>query len=277
MSTAPPPPPGYLPVQRNRVSSGSLILWMFGALVGGIIAAGFAAGLIAASDTDPFSPLPFAGVFIAQFAGSFAVVMLFSRVAGSRSLAADVGLVLRGKDWWAVLAGMGLQIAAVLVSLPFIELMFPDGAPSQGVAEIAESSETTLEVLGIFLAVAILAPVIEEIIYRGMLLPWLGRFMGKWPSILVSAAVFSLVHPLLDWDARAAVPGLFFIGVVLAWAAVHRGDLSLSIALHSGVNLLAAFLIVWGPEVTDWLELQLEELEQIDALIRIGMGAVGIG
>lgn len=245
--------------------------------MGGIIAAGFAAGLIAASDTDPFSPLPFAGVFIAQFAGSFAVVMLFSRVAGSRSLAADVGLVLRGKDWWAVLAGMGLQIAAVLVSLPFIELMFPDGAPSQGVAEIAESSETTLEVLGIFLAVAILAPVIEEIIYRGMLLPWLGRFMGKWPSILVSAAVFSLVHPLLDWDARAAVPGLFFIGVVLAWAAVHRGDLSLSIALHSGVNLLAAFLIVWGSEITDWLELQLEELEQIDALIRIGMGAVGIG
>ena len=276
MGYAPPPPPGYLPVQRSRVSSRALILWTFGVLIGGIVAAGLVAGIIISAGTDPLAPLPFAGVFFGQFAGSFIVVVLFSRSAGSGSLAADVGLVLRGKDWWAVLAGMGLQIAAVLVSLPFVQLLFPEGAPSQGVADIAGSSETTLEVLGIFLAVAVLAPVIEEIIYRGMLLPWLGRFMGKWPSILVSAAAFALVHPLLDWDARAAVPGLFFIGVVLAWAALHRGDLSLSIALHSGVNLLAAFLIVWGPEITEWLELQLDELEQADAMIRMALVLVGL-
>lgn len=250
---------------------------MLGALFGGILTAGVVAGLIAAADVDPFSPLPFAAIFIAQFVGSLVVVMLFSRVAGSGSLAADVGLVLKGKDWWAVFAGMGLQIAAVLVSIPFIELMFPDGAPSQGIADIAESSETTIEVLAIFLTVAILAPVIEEILYRGMLLPWLGRFMGRWPSILASAAVFALIHPLLDWNARAAAPGLFFIGVFLGWAALHRGDLSLAIALHSGVNLLAAFLIVWGPEIIEWLELQLEEFEQANALIRIGMGMLGIG
>jgi membrane protease YdiL (CAAX protease family) len=242
-----------------------------------MVAASFAAGIIAASGADLFSPLPFAGVFVAQFAGSFAIVMLFSRRAGSGSLAADVGLVLRGKDWWAIFAGMGLQIAAVLVSFPFIQLLFPDGAPSQGVAEIADSSETTLEILAIFISVAVLAPVIEEIMYRGMLLPWIGRFMGTWPSILTSAAVFALVHPLLDWDARAAVPGLFFIGVVLGWAALHRGDLSLAIALHSGVNLLAAFLIVWGPEITEWLELQLEDLEQVNALIRVALGVIGAG
>jgi membrane protease YdiL (CAAX protease family) len=262
-------------VQRNQVSSKSLIVWALGVLVGGIIAAGLVAGIIIASDVDPLSPLPFASVFVAQFAGSFAIVALFSRTVGSGSLAADVGLVLRGRDWWAIFAGMGVQIAAVLVTLPFLQLLFPEGAPSQGVAEIAESSETTMEVLGIFLAVAVLAPVIEEIIYRGMLLPWLGRFMGKWPSIIVSAAAFALVHPLLDWEARAAVPGLFFIGVVLAWAALHRGDLSLSIALHSGVNLFAAFLIVWGQEITDWLDLQLEDLEQVDAVVRFGMTLVG--
>jgi membrane protease YdiL (CAAX protease family) len=262
-------------VQRSRVSSKALIVWALGVLAGGIFAAGLVAGVIVASDVDPLSPLPFAAVFFAQFAGSFVVVVLFSRTVGSGSLAADVGLVLRGKDWWAVFAGMGVQIAAVLVSIPFVQLLFPEGAPSQGVADIAGSSETTLEVLGIFLAVAVLAPVIEEIIYRGMLLPWLGRFMGKWPSIIVSAAAFALIHPLLDWDARAAVPGLFFIGVVLAWAALHRGDLSLSIALHSGVNLLAAFLIVWGPEITEWLELQLDELEEVDAIVRFGLMLVG--
>jgi membrane protease YdiL (CAAX protease family) len=275
MGQAPPPPPGYLPVQRSRVTSAALILWALGVLLGGIVAAGLVAGIVVALDADPLAPLPFAALFLAQFGGSFLVVVFFSRIQGSGSLAADVGLVLRGKDWWAILAGMGLQIAAVLVSLPFIQLLFPEGAPTQGIADIADSSETTLEVLGIFLAVAVLAPIIEEIIYRGMVLPWLGRFMGKWPSILTSAAMFALIHPLLDWDARAAVPGLFFIGAVLGWAALHRGDLSLSIALHSGVNLLAAFLIVWGPEITDWLEIQLEELEQVDALIRVAVGMFG--
>lgn len=275
MTSAPPPPPGYLPVQRSRVPSKALIGWMIGVLLAGIVTAGVVVGVIVSLGIDPLSPLPFAAVFAAQFVGSFAVVVLFSRSAGTGSLAADVGLVLKGKDWWAILAGMGLQIAAVLVALPFIELLFPDGAPSQGVADIAGSSESTLEVLGIFLSVAVLAPVIEEIIYRGMLLSWMGRFMGEWPSILASAAVFALIHPLLDWDARAAVPGLFFIGVVLAWAALRRGDLSLAIALHSGVNLLAAFLIVWGPEITEWLEIQLEELEQVDALVRFGLGIIG--
>ena len=174
MGQAPPPPPGYLPVQRSRVTSAALILWALGVLLGGIVAAGLVAGIVVSLDADPLAPLPFAALFLAQFGGSFLVVVLFSRIQGSGSLAADVGLVLRGKDWWAILAGMGLQIAAVLVSLPFIQLLFPEGAPTQGIADIADSSETTLEVLGIFLAVAVLAPIIEEIIYRCMGLPWLG-------------------------------------------------------------------------------------------------------
>jgi membrane protease YdiL (CAAX protease family) len=106
-----------------------------------------------------------------------------------------------------------------------------------------------------------------------MLLSWLNRFMGKWPSILLSAAIFASIH-LIDWNARAAVPGLFIIGVVLGWAAMHRGDLSLSIPLHAGVNLLAAFFLVWGPELLDWLEIQMEELESggVNALIHALVG-----
>jgi membrane protease YdiL (CAAX protease family) len=276
MSTAlPPPPQGYLPVQRSRISTSALILWALGAFVVGILTAGLVASVIYSTGADPFSPIGLTAGLTGQFVGSLLMVVLFSRIVGTGSLAADVGLVLRGKDWWVVLAGMGLQVVVLLINTPFAELLFPDGPPSQGVADIAGASETTLEVLGIFLSVAVLAPIIEEIIYRGMVLPWLGRFMGRWPSILVSAAIFSLIHPLLDWDARAAVPGLFIVGVVLGWAALHRGDLSMSIALHSGFNLLAAFFIVWGADIIEWLELRLDELEQVDAVIRLGTSLIG--
>lgn len=255
----PPPPEGYLPVPRQRVSNLGMFGWIILVFVAGLLGANVVAVFLAAWGAELTEPIPFSLVFFGQTIGSLLVVFIYSR-RSSGSLVADVGLVLRGKDWWAILAGMGLQIVAAIVTLPLIEAMFPDGAPEQGVADVAGNTETTLEIILIFVSVAILAPIIEEILYRGMLMSWLNRFMGKWATILVSSAVFAGVH-LVDWNARAAVPGLFIIGVVLGWAAMRRGDLSLAIPLHAGVNLLAAFFLVWGPEILDWLEIQLEELE----------------
>jgi hypothetical protein len=60
---------------------------------------------------------------------------------------------------------------------------------------------------------------------------------------------------------------LFLIGIVLAWAAMWKGDLSLAIPIHAGVNLLAAILLVWGTDLLNWLEQQTEELDQIKAVV----------
>ncbi|MEN8240203.1 MAG: CPBP family intramembrane glutamic endopeptidase, partial [Actinomycetota bacterium] len=68
---------------------------------------------------------------------------------------------------------------------------------------------------------------------------------------------------LLDPNAIAVVPGLFLLGVVLAWVALKRGDLSLPIAIHSGINLLAAITILYGDQLLEWSETQLEQLEGI--------------
>ncbi len=267
---APPPPSGYLPVPTAMVPARAMLGWMIGVFVAGIAGANVGAIAVVALGADLGDPIPFASVFACQVVGSLLVIIAYSR-RSSGSLSADTGLILAGKDWWGILAGMGLQIGVAIVTLPLVELLFPDGAPSQGVADIAEDSETTVEIIAIFVSVGVLAPIIEEVLYRGMLLSWLRRFMSKWPAIIVSAAVFSGVH-LLDWNARAAVPGLFLIGVVLGWAALRRGDLSLAIPLHAGVNLLAAFLIVWGPEIIEWLEEQVEELETALGVVRAILG-----
>jgi CAAX protease family protein len=260
-SSAPPQPPtGYLPVSAWRYRDVVL------AFLAGVVGSFLVAVGVEVAGASAFDPIPFSLIFGGQAAASFGVILWLSRRRGSGSLAADVGLVVRAGDWWGVPAGMGLQIAIALVTLPLLQLLFPDGAPEQSVAEIASSSETLLDQLFVIASVAVAAPIIEEMIFRGMLMSILRRSFGAWVSIIVSAAVFALVH-LVDPDAIAAVPGLFLLGLVLGWVALRRGDLSLAIALHSGINLLAAISLLWGDELLQWSERQLEQMEGVIHLL----------
>lgn len=260
-SSAPPEPPAeYLPVANWRVRD---VVYVF---LAGLAGSAAVTVVVIALGLDPLAPVPFSLIFVGQFAGSFAVVMALSRIRGSGSLAADVGLVLRGSDWWGVPAGMALQIAIALVTSPLIYLIYGDDPPEQAVADVAAGSKSVAEQLLIALSVAVLAPIIEEIIFRGMLLNVLRKHWGAWLSIVVSAAVFASVH-LLDPGAIAVVPGLFLLGLVLGWAALRRGDLSLAAALHSGINLIAVIAILWGDQILDWSQRQIEELEGLIHLL----------
>lgn len=260
-SSAPTQPvSGYLPDMRWRVRD---VIYAFLAGIAGSIVVTV---VVLAMGADPLDPIPFALVFAGQFAGSLLAIVALSRRRGSGSLATDAGFVLHLRDWWGVPAGMALQIAIALLTAPLVFWLFGDDPPEQGVSEIAGESDVFAEQLLIVLSVALLAPIIEEIIFRGMLLNVLRRSLSVWPSILISAAVFAGVH-LVDPSAIAVVPGLFLLGVVLAWVALRRGNLSLVIAMHSGINLLAAISLVWGRDLLEWSERQLEEIEGIISLL----------
>jgi hypothetical protein len=233
-----------------------------------VFAAGLAGAVVAtvvmaSFGVDIFEPLPFAIVFMGQTGASFAALVWLSRTRGTGSLSADFGLVIQPGSWWGVPAGMALQIAIALVTAPFILWIFGDDPPEQGVSEVAGSSETLIEQLLVIVAIAVAAPIIEEVIYRGMLLSTLRRRFSPWGSILISAFIFAAIHAVLDPGAIAVVPGLFILGIVLAFAALRTGDLSLPIALHSGINLLAAVSLLWGDDILEWSEQKLEELEAL--------------
>ncbi|MEN8040673.1 MAG: CPBP family intramembrane glutamic endopeptidase [Actinomycetota bacterium] len=251
----------YLPSARWRYRD---VIFAF---LAGAIGSAFVAAGVVASGADPFDPVPFSLVFGAQAAFSLLAVWLLSQRRGSGTLADDVGFIVNASDWWGVFAGMALQIAIALVTAPLLFRLWPDGPPTQGVAEIAESSKTMIEQIVVLAVVAVGAPIVEEIIFRGMLLSRLARSMRKWPAIIISAGIFAGVH-LVDPSAIAVVPGLFLLGIVLGWVALRRGDLSLAIALHSGINLLAAVTLLYGESILNWAENQLEELEQLEAMIR---------
>jgi len=92
------------------------------------------------------------------------------------------------------------------------------------------------------LLVVIVAPVIEELAFRGVIAGSLAGRYGLWPGVLISAAVFSAYH----MTAWVLVP-TFALGCALAWLALTRQTLWPAIVLHvlyNGVVVAAAF---WAP------------------------------
>lgn len=85
----------------------------------------------------------------------------------------------------------------------------------------------------IALAVAI-APVAEEILFRGIVMPVLARHTGTAWALVASAAVFAALH----MNLAAAAP-LFVLGLVLGLAYLYSGSLTVPIALHSVFNGVA--------------------------------------
>jgi uncharacterized protein len=176
---------------------------------------------------------------LGQFGGWIAALAWVSRRKGRGSLRADFGLVVHPRDLWAIPAGIGLEIALALMIFPISDLVQNQ---RQGVVNDLESAHGLhLAVLALF--AGLIAPVCEELLFRGVLLRALRRRFSPVVAVALSALVFALAHPLLDpsWGTFVIVPALFGMGAVSGAIAVRRGDLSVSILLHIGFNFLTTF------------------------------------
>jgi membrane protease YdiL (CAAX protease family) len=224
------------------------------AWVVGIVAAVVASSIVAAAagvETDRVSDD--VGVLLASVAGQaigvIGTLALVARHKGRGSLRTDFGLVARlpGGRWstaalW-LLAGVALQLAI----LPFLQVVVDvhGKAETQDVVEQFEQARGPALVLFAVLVVTV-APVAEELLFRGALLRALQRRMTPAWATFVSALAFAAVHPLSSPTIGSviAVPGLFALGVVSAVVAIRTGNLSASILLHAGFNLLTAVSVI---------------------------------
>jgi membrane protease YdiL (CAAX protease family) len=90
----------------------------------------------------------------------------------------------------------------------------------------------------------VVAPVGEELLFRGLLLRALVRRTSPPVAIGVAALAFALVHVALDPGAGFAVPALLLLGLLSGYRAWRTGNLSQSILLHAGFNLVAVLQIL---------------------------------
>lgn len=215
-----------------------VLVWLGGFVGTGLF---FALGLLLEND-DWTIVLGLAG----QYVGNLGVLWLLSRFKDDASL----GFQVEPRDALYIVPGLLLQLALALLLLPLADLLFPDGQPPQQIAEIIGNAETsTLLKLSLVFAAVVLAPVTEEVIFRGVLLKAL-RNHSQWFIMVTTAAVFSVVHVLgFDFErfwasAALVLPPIFLLGLVLARITLRTGRLGPAIFLHSGWNLLAALVLL---------------------------------
>lgn len=147
---------------------------------------------------------------------------------------------------WAV-PFLGIAIATVvLVGLLASPLTRNAAPPQRELMDIISGLRHPLAVGVLLLTIGGLAPIFEEWVFRGILLPWLGPRMaerfgtkGGWGlAILGSGLAFGAMHL-----QPAGLPTLASLGLVLGWAVVRTGNLWTAIAIHACWNT-GVFLLV---------------------------------
>ncbi len=228
------------------------VRWGFGdaawAVAGGFGSAAIAAAVIAAaryantpSSDVKFDALDNAIASLVQFAVMATLVYLTVGRRG-RGLRHDLGLVLLARDWYWILIGMGTAIAAGMALLPINQLWTDGRHGKQQIGETVRHSASLARVL-LVITVVLIAPIVEETVFRGIVLRSALRRMPVGPAVLVSGVTFAALH-LLDITTFPAMPALFVLGTGSAIVSVRSGNMSRSIYLHMGFNLLGAISLL---------------------------------
>ena len=98
--------------------------------------------------------------------------------------------------------------------------------------------ENDFGIYGAFIKVAVMAPVIEELIFRGVIMHGLMRNYSKFTAVFVSALMFALFH-LNPWQ----LPATFILGLLLGILMVRTRNIFLCILGHAINNGLVLFSI----------------------------------
>jgi membrane protease YdiL (CAAX protease family) len=147
---------------------------------------------------------------------------------------------LPGRDpGGALLAGLGWGIpawlGATLASAAVVWLLELVGIVPE--PQAAEQAIAIVDPWLVVLAIVILAPIAEEVFFRGVVFnAWLREGGRRW-AFIGSSALFALIHISLV----ALVP-IFLLGLALAWVYQRTGNLLAPIAMHATVNGISVAL-----------------------------------
>ena len=105
------------------------------------------------------------------------------------------------------------------------------------VPEFMQVAWASAEKVSFTLAVAAVAPVTEELIFRGFLISGLRPTrLGASGAVLVSSLAWALIHGQYDFYGMATI---FALGVLLGTARMKTGSVVVPIALHSFSNIIS--------------------------------------
>lgn len=167
---------------------------------------------------------------------SAATAMLITRLRGNGPRA-DLGLVFTGTD---LARGLAFGTAGLMLTIPaaalWAQVVGPDQANSAVAALFAGQKVSVPLAVTIFLMVWLVAPICEEIVYRGLLWGALERIgANRWWAFGLTTLLFALAH-----FEFTRTPLLLVIAVPIGLARLYSDGLGASIVAHQMNNLLPA-------------------------------------
>ncbi|MDJ0770509.1 MAG: CPBP family intramembrane metalloprotease [Ilumatobacter sp.] len=169
-------------------------------------------------------------------------LVVVSRRAGSGRPMADFAIGFRPAD----LVGVPLGVVTQLIFVPLLyvplQAIWPDTFSDERLEERAQDLADRADggmVILLALIVVVGAPIVEELVYRGLLQRSAAASIGPWPSLLVTSAFFSLIH-----FAPVEYPGLFLAGLAFGVCLTLTGRIGPAIVTHASFNATGLGLVL---------------------------------
>ena len=144
---------------------------------------------------------------------------------------------IQSKPWatlaWSAVAAIGVVIPSVWLQEQMPAL--PDTA--------GEMLTKIISTPGGYFVIALLAPVVEEVVFRGAILrALLSSMQSKWGAICISAALFALIH-----FNPAQTPHALLMGLLMGWLYMRTGSIVPGVVFHWANNTVAYLIAVAYP------------------------------
>lgn len=139
----------------------------------------------------------------------------------------DIGLAIIGFVIYLILSVIVMTLVKWLI--PIIDL---NQVQDVGFSALSSRYEYMLA----FLALVVIAPIAEEVLFRGYLYGKLRQYVPIWASVIVTSLLFALVH--LQWNVAIDV---FVLSVILCLLREKTGSISSSIIVHMIKNAIAFY------------------------------------
>jgi len=224
------------PADPPSLDSGRVPVWWcrpFDLVVAGGVMLVFASLALQAAVRSGASSAPeTAGLLTSILLQGFLALMVTASVTSRIDLVTWLGLRWRGWPWIFLIGPASVVLMwvvfGVLQMSGYLEWMRSLGVETmQDSVRLLQKSDDP-QVLGLLVfAALVVAPVCEEVLFRGHLHTVLKRYCGIWPAALASSLVFACAHGNLT----AALP-LFLFGLVLVMLYEKTGSLWLPVASH---------------------------------------------
>lgn len=172
---------------------------------------------------------------IVQYAVILAVVLALSRGLDRAALG------LQAPARWGRALGLVAVGYVAIIAVGSGLNVFLEAGEEQGLVPDAWDSSRAAPFIANFVAVACVAPVVEEVAFRGLGFAAVLSAWGTVPAVVVTALAFGLAHGLV-----IALPVLALFGVVLAVVRLRTVSVYPAMILHgifNGVALLAAVTV----------------------------------